>query len=71
MEKKISQKEFDDIVEKYKNDETLWEEFRKNPEQVKKDIYNACKFNLTKFGKMFPQGSYYYMEFMDNFDIVL
>ena len=63
---KISRKEFDDIVEKYKNDDTLWTEFIKNPERVKKDICRACKFNLVKFGDIFPQGASYYIDFIDD-----
>lgn len=61
IETKISREEFDEIVEKYKNDDTLWTEFVKDPERVKKDIYNACKFNLVEFGDTYPNGAWYYM----------
>lgn len=61
MEKKISRKQFDDIVEKYKNDKILFKELKRDEKRVEKDIYDACKFDLVEFGKTFPSGAYYYM----------
>lgn len=64
METKITKKEFQEIVNRYKNDTKLFSEFKKDRKKVEKDIYKACKFNLTKFGDIFPSGAYYYMEIL-------
>ena len=64
METKISKTDFKKIINKYVDDNKLFSELNKNKNIVEKDIYNACKFDLIKFGKHFPSGAYYYMNIL-------
>ena len=64
METKISETDFKKIIDKYVDDNKLFSELNINKTIVEKDIYNACKFDLTKFGKHFPSGAYYYMNIL-------
>lgn len=61
MGSKINEKEFQEIINRYENDKKLFSELHKNRDKVENDIYKACKFNLIRFGDVFPSGAYYYM----------
>ena len=62
MEAKITEKEFNEIVNRYENDNKLFTKLEEDRKKVEEDIYKACKFDLIKFGDIFPSGAYYYME---------
>jgi hypothetical protein len=57
--KKISEKEFLRIYNKFKSEETA-DMF------TDEEIIKACKYNIAKFSKKIPKTAEYYISFLDN-----